>query len=119
MELKELELVSDSKVLMKGKVVFDGFLETRVKLIDGKFGHWAVFGTDIKNAEEKWVKGCFTIKGDAYNLAADEVVNAYRQLASDKAEDVAAGVGDSKGLPEVLDTIEPPNQEFTADDIPF
>lgn len=89
MEIIEPEL-GEGKVLMSCKVILEGCFETRAKLIDGKFGFWAVCGTNIKNEKGEWKCSLFTLKNDAYKDFSEAMEEAYRKLMSERGKDLEA-----------------------------
>ncbi len=112
MEIIEPEL-GEGKVLLKGKVLLSGFIETRFKLIDGKFGFWLVVGTQLKNDKGEWKNGCFSLKNEKYKAASEAVEEKYRELLSERGQEIEAQV------PKVADMEVATGTTFSSEDIPF
>jgi len=112
MEIIEPEL-GEGKVLLKGKVVLEGFIETRFKLIDSKFGFWTQIGTSIKNADGEWKVGVFTLKNDKYKAFCEQVEELYREMLSERGQELETQI------PKVADMEVEVGTTFTSSDIPF
>ena len=113
MEIVKAELVNENGVLMKGKGLFENFLETPFKLRDGQYGVWAIFGMSFKGLNDKWINSAFSKKGDAYNHAASQIEEHYRDLMNETGKTLETAVTNEPAVEVATGTT------FTAENIPF
>ena len=115
MEIIEPAL-GEGKILLSGKVVLSGFIETRFKLIDGKWGPWLTIGTNIKNESGEWKNGCFTLKNDAYKAASEAVEEKYRELVGERGAEIEKHSGGQQFESKTLEE-QSPSLKKTLDDL--
>ncbi len=115
MKIIEPEL-GEGKVLMSCKVILEGCFETRAKLIDGKYGMWAVCGSNIKAEDGKWKNSLFTLKNDAYKDFSEVMEETYRKLMSVRGKDLEAL---DQRVIDPVDIEVQTGTTFTSEDIPF